>query len=70
MNLNNLTKEELINVVANMHALVGANWDRKFGNCLSASEKDANILNTIGNLCFDKCLSDNDWKLPEHIVNS
>lgn len=59
MTLDDLTKEDLIKVVANMHDTI-QDWNNGWG----LPKKDATILIKIGRLCTDRCCKNQDWKLP------
>ena len=57
--LEKLTKEELIRVVALLKD--GSNWYDGHGY----SYDDLNKLNQISELCIDYCVKTNNWKIPE-----
>lgn len=59
MLLQNLTKEELIRTIANMHDVI-QDWDNGYG----LSDKDSKALKTIGSECCDYCSENECWEVP------
>jgi hypothetical protein len=58
--LSELTKEDLIKVIANMHDTIQL-WDDGWG----LPKEDAKTLIKIGSACTSYCVK-NDWELPNH----
>jgi hypothetical protein len=56
--LHQLTKEDLIRVIANMHDAIGE-W------VVFCKPEDAQVLNNIGSLCVSDCVNKQDWNLPK-----
>lgn len=57
--LEQLTKEDLIKVIANMHDTI-QEWNKGWG--LEAD--DASTLIKIGSACVTECAKNNDFNLP------
>ena len=58
--LENLTKEDLIKIVANMHDTI-QEWDDGYG----LSDADAKMLIKVGDACASYCVKKDDWELTE-----
>lgn len=62
--LENLTKDDLISVIANIHDTI-QNWDSGWG----FSENEANDLNIIGQACVKHCAHNNSFNMPNITLN-
>lgn len=58
--IDNLTKEDLIRVIANMHDTI-QEWNNGYG----LPKDEAHILSKIGDMCVKKCIITHNWTLPE-----
>ena len=58
--LENLTKEDLIKVVANMHDTI-----QEWGDGYGLSDADAKMLIKVGDACASYCVNKDDWELTE-----
>ena len=57
--LNNLSKQDLIQVIANMHDVI-QDWDNGYG----LPKEDVKTIIKIGDACRDKCVQEENWNLP------
>ena len=58
--LEQLSKEDLIKVIANMHDTI-REWDNGWG----LNDYESKILIEVGNACTKNCVKNNDWELPK-----
>lgn len=63
--LSDLTKEELIKVIAIMHDSI-QEWDDGYG----LPEKEAEILNKVGQACINKCVEDNNFDISQLLTKN
>lgn len=59
-NLQLLTKEDLIKVIANMHDTI-----QEWGNGWGLSDDEAETLIRIGRECSGFCVENNDWEIKD-----
>lgn len=58
--LEQLTKEDLVKVIATMHDVI-QHWNDGWG----LSKEESSCLIKIGTMCTSECVKNDDWNLPK-----